>query len=323
MPGATIVSQPPKPAAARETVVVRVGKRLKRTARRHLFLLVVLTPATIWILAFRYLPITYLADLSVQTGAAGQSKYVGGANYREALSDSIFHTAVIHTVEYTVMFLAVQLPLALLIALGINSLRRESARQTALTLYFLPLVTSTVAAAVIFVYLYQPVYGLLNYVLTSIGLPGLSYLNSPTQALPAVTAMAVWKSLGFPVIIFLAGLQSIPRELYQAAAVDGAGAWRRFRRITLPLLRPTIMLVLVIQGVESLRVFTPVYVMTGTSGAAPGGPNNSTLVWSLDIYQQAFQFFRFGYAAALAMIMFVVVAVFMVIQVKVTRVDRR
>ena len=134
------------------------------------------------------------------------------------------------------LFLVVQLPLALLIAVGIDSMRRDSARQTVLTLYFLPLVTSTVATAVVFVYLYHPVYGLLNYGLTSLGLPALSYLHDPSQALPAVTGMAIWKSLGFPVIIFLAGLQSIPRELYDAASVDGAGAWSRFRGITLPLL---------------------------------------------------------------------------------------
>jgi multiple sugar transport system permease protein len=300
-----------KPDGARE--------RVKRMLGRHAFLLLVLTPAVVWILAFRYFPIGYLADLSLQTGAAGQSHFVGGANYEEALSDGVFHTALVHTIEYAVLFLVVQLPLALLVAVGCDALRRESARQTVLTLYFLPLVTSTVATAVVFVYLYHPVYGLLNYGLKAVGLPALAYLHDPTQALPAVTAMAVWKSLGFPVIIFLAGLQSIPRELYDAASVDGAGAWSRFRRITLPLLRPTTTLLLVIQGVESLRVFTPVYVMTGTSSSSPGGPANATIVWSLDIFQQAFQFNRLGYAAALAMCMFIVVAVFMVIQVKVTR----
>jgi multiple sugar transport system permease protein len=296
-----------------------VARYLKQTAGRHGFLLVVLTPAVLWILAFRYWPIAYLADLSLQTGAAGRSKYVGVANYQAAFSDSVFHTAVLHTVEYMVMFIVVQLPLALLIAVGINSLRRQSTRQAVLTMYFLPLVASTAAMAVVFVYLYHPVYGLLNYGLTSVGLPALSYLHDPRQALPAVTAMAVWKTLGFPVIIFLAGLLSIPHELYDAAAVDGAGPWNRFWQITLPLLRPTTTLLLLIQGVESLRVFTPVYVMTATSGSPAGGPNNSTLVWSLDIFQQAFEFNSFGYAAALAMFMFVVVAIVMFIQIKTTR----
>jgi multiple sugar transport system permease protein len=292
---------------------------LKQAAGRHGFLLVVLTPAILWILIFRYWPIAYLADLSLQTGAAGRSKYVGVANYQAALSDGVFHTAVLHTIEYMAMFILVQLPLALLIAVGINSLRRQSTRQAVLTLYFLPLVASTAAMAVVFVYLYHPVYGLLNYGLMSIGLPALSYLHDPTQALPAVTAMAVWKTLGFPVIIFLAGLLAIPRELYDAAAVDGAGAWNRFWQITLPLLRPTTTLLLLIQGVESMRAFTPVYVMTATSGSPAGGPNNSTLVWALDVFQQAFEFNSFGYAAALAMLMFVVVAGLMFIQIKTTR----
>jgi multiple sugar transport system permease protein len=296
-----------------------MARILKQTVGRHGFLLVVLTPAVLWILTFRYWPIAYLADLSLQTGAAGRSKYVGIANYQTAFSDDVFHTAVVHTIEYTVMFVVVQLPLALLIAVGINSLRRQSLRQAALTMYFLPLVASTAAMAVVFVYLYHPIYGLLNYGLTSIGLPSLSYLHDPTQALPAVTAMAVWKTLGFPVIIFFAGLLSIPRELYDAAAVDGAGSWSRFWMITLPLLRPTTTLLLLIQGVESLRVFTPVYVMTATSGSPAGAPNDSTLVWSLDIFRQAFEFNSFGYAAALAMIMFVVVALLLFIQIKTTR----
>ena len=300
-------------------MVVRFLEELRLRIGRHGFLLVVLTPAVLWILAFRYFPIAYLADLSLQTGAAGRSKYVGFANYQAAFSDSTFHSAILHTIEYMAMFIVVQLPLALLIALGISSLRRRPVRQAVLTLYFLPLVASTAAMAVVFVYIYHPIYGLLNDALASIGLPALSYLHSPSQALAAVVAMSVWKTLGFPVIIFLAGLLSIPRELYDAGAVDGAGAWDRFWRITLPLLRPTITLLLAIQGVESLRVFTPVYVMTATGSSPPGGPNDSTLVWSLDIFQLAFQFNRFGYAAALAMFMFVIVAVVMVIQVKTTR----
>jgi len=298
----------------------RNSKQLKRFFSRHGFVLLVLAPAVAWILLFRYLPIARLADLSLQTGAAGNSAYVGGANYQEAFSDPIFKTAVVHTFQYAALFLLVQLPLALIIALGINSLRRQFWRQTVLTMYFLPLVTSTVASAVVFVYLYHPIYGLLNYGLTSIGLPGLKYLTDPTQALPAVAFMAIWKSLGFPVIIFLAGLLTIPRELYDAAAVDGANAWSQFRRITLPLLRPTTTLLILIQGIESLRAFTPVFAMTSKSGSKPGGPGNSTMVWSLHIYQQAFQFNRLGYASALAVFLLGVVVVFMVIQFRFTRV---
>jgi ABC-type sugar transport system permease subunit len=279
----------------------------------------VLVPALIWIIVLRYLPIAYLASLSVQTGAAGNSAYVGLANYQAAAADAVFRKAVFNTGEYMVMLLAIQIPLALLIAVGIDSIKNRTARDTVLTLYFMPLVTSTVASAVVFVFLYHPAYGLFNFILGSVGLPTLAYLQDPTTALPAVALMEGWKTLGFPVIILLAGLQTIPPELYDAAGVDGAGPWHRLRYVTLPLLRPTLVLVLVMQGLETLRMFTPVFAMTGTGSRTPGGPINSTIVWSLDIFFQAFQNNRFGYAAALAMLMFVVVAGAMVLQLSVAR----
>jgi ABC-type sugar transport system permease subunit len=296
--------------------------RVRRTLGRHgwgPFVFIVLVPALIWIIVLRYLPIAYLASLSVQTGAAGNSAYVGLANYQAAAADAVFRKAVFNTGEYMVMLLAIQIPLALLIAVGIDSIKNRTARDTVLTLYFMPLVTSTVASAVVFVFLYHPAYGLFNFILGSVGLPTLAYLQDPTTALPAVALMEGWKTLGFPVIILLAGLQTIPPELYDAAGVDGAGPWHRLRYVTLPLLRPTLVLVLVMQGLETLRMFTPVFAMTGTGSRTPGGPINSTIVWSLDIFFQAFQNNRFGYAAALAMLMFVVVAGAMVLQLSVAR----
>lgn len=296
--------------------------RVRRGLRRRgwsPFVLVVLVPAILWFAVLRYLPIGYLAGLSLQTGAAGQSSYVGLANYQTAMTDDVFHTAVLNTIEYTILLLGIQIPLALLIAVGIDSIKSHTARDTVLTLYFMPLVTSTVASAVVFVFLYHPIYGLFNFILGSLDLPTFSYLQDPSTALPSVALMDIWKNLGFPVIIILAGLQTISPELYDAASVDGAGAWGRLRHITLPLLRPTLVLVLVMQAVETLRVFTPVYAMTGTGQRSPGGPINSTLVWSLYIYFQAFKFNQFGYAAALAMLMFLVVAGAMVIQLTIVR----
>lgn len=295
---------------------------VRRGLRRRgwgVFVIAVLAPAILWLLALRYLPIGYLGALSLQNTSAGASTFVGLANYQAAFSDDLFKKAVLNTIEYTVLLLVIQVPLALLIAVGIDSIKNRTARDTVLTLYFMPLVTSTVASAVVFVFLFHPAYGLFNFVLGSLGLPTLAYLQDPTTALPSVVVMDIWKTIGFPVIIFLAGLQTISAELYDAAAVDGAGAWARLRHVTIPLLRPTLILVLVMQGIETLRVFTPVYAMTATGGRSPGGPINSTLVWSLDIFFQAFKFNEFGYAAALAMLMFVIVAGGMLIQITVSR----
>lgn len=297
-------------------------RSMRRVLRRHgwgRFVVAVLVPAILWVLVLRYLPILYLGDLSLQTGAIGHSQFVGLANYQEALGDDVFRVAVFNTVEYIILFLCIQVPLALLIATGIDSIHNHVARETILTLYFMPLVTSTVASAVIFVFLYHPAYGLFNFVLQSLGLPALSYLQDPTTALPSVVLMDMWKTLGFPVIILLAGLQTIARELYDAASVDGAGSWARFRFVTLPLLRPSLVLVLVMQGVETLRVFTPVYAMTGSGQRPPGGPINSTMVWSLYVYFQAFVFNNFGYAAALAILMFLAVAVLSTVQLRIVR----
>jgi ABC-type sugar transport system permease subunit len=283
------------------------------------FVIAVLAPAILWMVALRYLPIGYLASLSLENTSAGAGAFVGLANYQAALSDDVFRIAVLNTLEYVVLLLCIQIPLALLIAVGIDSIKNRTARDTILTLYFMPLVTSTVASAVVFVFLFHPAYGLFNFILGSLGLPTLSYLQDPSTALPSVAVMDIWKTLGFPVIILLAGLQTISPELYDAASVDGAGARARLRHVTMPLLRPTLVLVLVMQGIETLRMFAPVYAMTATSGRSPGGPVNSTMVWSLYVFFQAFKFNEFGYAAALAMLMFVLVTGAMVIQITVAR----
>jgi ABC-type sugar transport system permease subunit len=289
------------------------------------FVLAVLVPACAWLIAFRYGPIIYLALLSLrnwQALSAGMPSFVGLANFREALTaDPLFWTAVRNTVQFTVLYLAIQIPLALLIAIGIESLRKEFWRQTTLTAYFMPLVTSMAATGILFVFLYNPVNGLFNHILRSVGLQTLSFLKSPSTALNSIVLMDVWKGIGFPIVIFYAGLQAIPREYYDAAATDGANALARFRYITWPLLKPTTALLLTIQLVETMKVFTPIYVMTATGSRQPGGPLNSTLVWSLHIYNQAFRFNRFGYGAALAMLMFVLVFVVLAIQLRLTRTE--
>jgi ABC-type sugar transport system permease subunit len=295
---------------------------VRRGLRRRgwgVFVIAVLAPAILWMLVLRYLPIGYLASLSLQNTSGPSSTFVGLANYQAALSDDLFRIAVLNTIEYTVLLLCIQIPLALLIAVGIDSIKNRRARDTVLTLYFMPLVTSTVASAVVFVFLFHPAYGLFNFVLGSLGLPTLAYLQNPTTALPSVVVMNIWKTLGFPVIIILAGLQTISVELYDAASVDGAGAWARLRHITIPLLKPTLLLVFVMQAIETLRVFAPVYAMTATGSRSPGGPVNSTLVWSLYVFFQAFKFNEFGYASALAILMFVIVAGAMIVQISLTR----
>lgn len=299
----------------------KLSVRKRRRVRPRWFLLAVLTPTLLWLVLFRYGPLAYLFDLSFQTGTlGGTSQWVGLANYQRALfGDPQFQQAIGNTVYFTTAYVLLQIPLGLLIAVGIQSLRREAFRQTVLTFYFLPLVTSTAATAILFVFLYNPVFGLFNAVLAGLNLPSQEFLQDPGQALLSVVVMDWWKNLGFAVLVFYAGLQTIPRELYEAASVDGANAWQRLRWMTLPLMRPTIAMLLVVDVAETLRVFTPVFVMTATQTLQPGGPDNSTMVWSLYLFDQAFRLNQFGYAAALAVLMFVAVAIFIAIELRVMR----
>lgn len=301
--------------------VARPALRLRRRTVRRVswFAVIVLVPCILWLLVFRYYAVGYLGYLSLQRDSGTDVSGLG--NYaRLFTSDDLFHTAILNTIHYTVLFIAVQLPLALAIAVGINSIRNKRAREAALTAYFMPLITSTAATSVVFVFLYNPTFGLIDQVLRTIGLPNQSFLNSPDTALNSVVFMDIWKSLGFPVLIFYTGLQTIPTDFYDAAAVDGAGAWARFTHITWPLLMPTTSLMLTVQIVETLRTFTPVYVMTGTGANPPGGPINSTMIWTLDIFQQAFEYGRFSSAAAMAVLLFIFVGIFLAIQLRVTRI---
>ncbi len=303
-----------------------MSKRSQSTVRRDQvrFAAIVLVPACLLLFAFRYGAILYLGYLSTQNWqamAAGQPSFVGLANFSEALlADELFRVAMRNTIHYILLFLGIEIPLSLLIALGIDCLKREWARQAALTAYFMPLVTSMTATAVLFVFLYDPVNGLINRCLIALGLKAISFLKSPATALNSVILMNAWKALGFPTVIFFAGLQTIPREYYDAAAIDGSNAWQRFRYVIWPLLWPTTALLLVTEIVETTRVFTPIYAMTGTGSRQPGGPLNSTLVWSLHVYNQAFRFNRLGYGAALSILMFVLVLLLLAIQLRLTRV---
>lgn len=282
------------------------------------FLILVLLPSCVWLIALRYFPVAYLGWLSLQHDPSSRTS--GFGNYAKLFTqDPLFWPAVGNTIRYTVTFVCIQLPLALLIALGINSIRNKHARESALTAYFMPLVTSTAATAVVFTFLYNPTFGLLDQILRYVGIPNQPFLASPDTALNSVVFMDIWKTLGFPVLIFYTGLQTIPKEYYDAVAVDGAGVWSRFRHVTLPLLMPTTTLLLTVQIVETLRVFTPIYVMTSTAASPAGGPINSTLVWSVYIFQQAFDYAHQSYAAAIAIVLFAFVVVLLAIQLRLTR----
>ena len=273
---------------------------------------------------FSLFPLLRLFDLSLLNWPdvlAGRGTNRGIGNFERLFGDPLFWKSAWQTLLFAAVKVPLSLVIGLAIAMGIHRTKRMRAFYTAA--WFSPFMTSAVAMALVFNYLYQPTFGLLNYLLESVGLPAQGFLRDPNQALFAIMAMDLWKTVGFSVVVFMAGLSGIPVSCYEAAEIDGASKWQVLRNITIPLLSRTTYLLLAIGIITSFRVFVPVYVMSGFSLSAGGlgGPLNSTNVLTLFMYQAAFRFNDFGLAAAAAVVLFVVVLIITLFQFKVLRTD--
>lgn len=225
--------------------------------------------------------------------------FVGLENYVQLLHDNVFWKSLQNTVFYAGMLLLFDVPIALGLALLLNMKLRGTRFYSAAI--FLPVVTSWVVVSLIWTWIYSPTNGILNVSLASLGLPTYDWLGNRALAMPAVTAMSIWKHIGFNMVIFLAGLGGIPDHYYEAAIVDGANRWQRFRYITLPLLKPTAFFVIIVTMIFSFRVYTQVYVMTN------GGPVHATYTLMYYFWEQGFGQFNYGYASAMAVVLLVIV----------------
>jgi multiple sugar transport system permease protein len=236
---------------------------------------------------------------------------VGLENFTKALSDPLFLQAARNTAYFVLVGVPLTMGLALLAAVALD--RGITKFRSAFRLgFYLPVITSIVAVAVVWRFLLERESGLINTVLGWVGIEGPNWLGDPTWSMPSIILMAAWRNFGTAMIIFLAGLQSVPWSLHEAAAIDGAGAWKRFRYVTLPLLRPTILFVSVTTAIGYLQFFEEPFIMTN------GGPLNSTLSLSMYTYRQ-FGFGNYGYAAAISYIIFVVIVVVTAIQFRILR----
>jgi multiple sugar transport system permease protein len=287
---------------------------LRRAHRRHyLHAYLFIAPVMVAFGLFRVWPALqtlYFSAFKVEL-LRGRLTFIGLQNFADLLADEIFRQAALNTVIYA----AVIVPVAAALGLGLAVLFNEPFRGRELlkALYFAPMVTSTVAAAMVWWWLYNPQYGLFNVLLRLLHLPTSSWLLSTTMALPSIIIFSVWKTVGYNMVIYLAGLQGIPQEYYEAATIDGASAFQRFWRITLPLLAPVTAFILIYNGIFAFQVFDQVFVLTG------GGPANATNVVVLELYRQAFQRYRFGYASAQALVLFAFILVITVAQFRVSR----
>jgi multiple sugar transport system permease protein len=227
---------------------------------------------------------------------------VGLDNYATLLSDDRFLKALRNTFFYT----AVSVPIGLTIALGLAIALNQSFRGIAFirAAYFLPVVTSTIAVSLVWQWIYAKDGGLLNETIGLVGIPAQRWLTDPTLAMPAIVAMSIWQGLGVNIIIFLAGLQAIPSELVDAASVDGAGRWARFRHIVLPLLTPTIFFTGILSLIASFQVFDQIFVLQKPR------PTEATITVVYFIYENGFKFFKMGYASAGSWVLFLIVGLF-------------
>jgi multiple sugar transport system permease protein len=227
---------------------------------------------------------------------------VGPDNFVELASDDRFLKALRNTAFYTAVSVPVGMLISLFLALALNQTIRGIAWIR--TAYFLPVVTSTIAIALVWQWIYAPDAGLLNQFIGLFGIPSQKWLSNPTLAMPSIVAMSVWQGLGTNTIIFLAGLQAIPTELLDAASVDGAGRWARFRSLVLPLLTPSIFFTGILSLIASFQVFDQIFVLQRPR------PTDATITVVYFIYENGFKLFKMGYATAASWILFLIVAVF-------------
>jgi multiple sugar transport system permease protein len=266
-------------------------------------------PALVFFGSVYLLPLVQSITYSFYKIAPGGAKeFVGLRLYEKVLTDSTFWNAVGNTVQLLLFSVPATVILALAAALGLNRIVSLRWRNVWAAMYFLPFATSLVAAALVWQWIYDPVYGFLNYALAWFGIPPQKWLQSLSQVLPAIAAVSVWVRIGFDTMIFLAALQSVPQEYYEAARIDGAGAYQRFRYITLPLLNAQIIMVCILELIFNFKVFDQVYATT------QGGPAGASQTIIMLLYDTAFKYFRFGDASVMAVFVFVTLMIVTLLQ---------
>jgi multiple sugar transport system permease protein len=264
-------------------------------------------PALVLIVVFGVVPIVWSALISFQrNNLMGPPDWIGLQNYKALPRDPLFKTSMVHAAVYTLLFVPLSIAGGLATALALN--RRIAGIKAYRTAVFVPVVVSSIATGIMFVWLLDPYFGLANYLLGKIGLGPYGFFSSSDGALYSIIAMTVWGWVGFDVIVYLAALQGIPHELLEAASIDGARTWSVFRNVTLPLLSPATLFLVVFSSINAVQLFDEVYFAT------KGGPGTATYVPVFYLYTLAFQQGIAGYAAAIAYVLLVIILVLTVFQ---------
>ncbi|MEZ4865205.1 MAG: sugar ABC transporter permease [Caldilineaceae bacterium] len=284
--------------------------KLRRQEERWAYLF--LLPQYLGLLCFIIGPVLATLFLSFsEWNLVAPPRWIGLQNYRVSFQADVFWQTWGNTLYYVVATVAGSIVLSLALALALNEKLRGVTIYRGI--YFLPVVTSAVAVSMVWRWLYNPEFGLFNAILSAVSLPTLPWLNSLRWAMPSVIIMSIWQTVGYNMVIFLAGLQGIADQFYEAAEIDGANAWQRFRHITLPLLSPTTFFILVTATIGGFQAFNQIYIMTN------GGPANATRVVLLHIYILAFRLFKIGEASAVSWALFLILFTLTLINFTVAR----
>ena len=284
---------------------------LKNIDNRKIFTWLVVILMVTFYSVFLFYPLIYgmIGSFHDWNPLIGKFDFVGLKNYIRLFKDKLFLPSLLNTLYFTIAVTTARIIIALAVAAAINSLKKF--KDFFRTMYFLPVVVSLFAASLVWKWMYNPLAGIFNQILKLFGLAGLKWLADADLALPSIMLMTLWKDMGYAIVIFLAGLTSIPRTYIEASQIDGASRIKTFWYITLPLLRPTMAFVLIISFISYIQIFIQIYVMT------KGGPgyNSSTIIYM--IYTKSFQNFQFGYGSAMAVILFLIIFILSIIQLRI------
>ncbi len=287
---------------------VHLDAKKKRMIKTNLVGYAFILPNFIGLFIFTLLPVLFVFVLSLMKwDSANPMEFVGLSNFVRMFDDSTFKISLMNTFYYAIGTVPITLAASLLLALVLNS--KIKGRNIFRTIFFFPYVASLIAVVVVWNMLFHPDMGPINSLLTAIGIQNPPRWSASTKAaMPTVILFSVWRYMGYYMIMYLAALQGIPKELYEAGDLDGTNAWQRFKNITLPMLTPTTFFVCIMLTIQCFKVFDIIYAMTG------GGPGRSTNVLVYYIYNQAFSEFNFGYASAMSVVLFVIVLIITIIQ---------
>lgn len=292
--------------------------------KNNKFVFAVLTPIFLCMIIFLLIPIFMGLGLSLfdYNPLAASSPFVGLDNFKRLLSDEVFLISLKNTVFFVVVTVTLNIVLTLLIAQVISSMRSNKTRSFLRVVFFMPVVAPLAASSLVWKQMYANKYGLFNNILRHFGLPAQNWLGDPAWLLPAIILFTLWADIGYNIVIFSAGLDGIPQDFIEAAAIDGAGPVKRFFSITLPLLGRTTAFVITMTLISHFQMFAQFEIL-GRSSANPngGGPNNVGMVLTLDIYKEAFKYKDMGYASAIAFVLFLIIMIVTAISQRLNRVD--